>query len=506
MAKIRLKRLLHEIHSRSVWQVLSVYVAGSWGVLQAVEMVQGATGLPDWILPSALVLLLIGLPVVLATAVIQGGPQLPGHQESSARGEPATGPAIAKRDTQSADAESPTRFFTWRNTLLGGAGAAAVWVLLAAGWFARDYLAGGANGAGDLDIPLAAAAESGARLGAAVLRSDSDSVARDGETGLEEDAPAAADTTGSGDDDRPGAPAPPAPPTDREETVRRPAAGERERTADPAPSNSRIERARTVFLTARMDADAARRAAGAMRAGEAVPGALARADSSWNAGDVAAAAGRYADAARLMEMAGERFAAAEREARAEWRARIDTVATSLPALREAADPTEPRHATAGERERDGERLAAAGQLPEAAAAFAEAAELYREIPRPAAPDPSPADTGAPADPSPREIVETTLGELARALAAEDLARVRAVWVSLTEEQAHNFSTFFRRWEHIDVSFDPDWGSLDATPGEITVTVYTTWRFMEGGQAREQPPFQQMFRIIERDSRWVILDG
>jgi len=499
MAKIRLKRLLHEIHSRSLWQVLSVYVAGSWGVLQAVEMVQGVTGLPDWILPAALVLLLIGLPVVLATAVIQGGPHPPGHQESSARGEPAAAPATARRDTPSADAESPTRFFTWRNTLLGGAGAAAVWVLLAAGWFARDYLAGGSNGAADLDIPLATAAESGARLGAAVMPSDSDSLAGDGEVALEEGAPAATDTTGP-------VAVVPAPPTEREEAVRRPAAGDPERTADPTPSSSRIERARTVFLTARMDADAARRAASAMRAGEAVPGALARADSSWNAGDTSAAAGRYAEATRLMETAGERFAAAEREARAEWRARIDTVVASLTALREAADSTEPRHATAGERERDGERLAAAGQLPEAAVAFAEAAGLYRAIPRPAAPDPSPAETGTPADPSPREIVETTLGELARALAAEDLARVRAVWVSLTEEQAANFSRFFRRWEHIDVSFDPDWGSLDATSGEITVTVYTTWRFMEDGEAREQPPFDQSFRILERDSRWVILDG
>lgn len=504
MAKIRLKKLLHEIHSRSIWQVLSVYVAGSWGVLQAVEMVQGVTGLPDWILPAALVLLLIGLPIVLATAVIQGGPHLPGHHEAPAAGT-ATATPHARPQPPVAGEESPRRFFTWRNTLLGGAGAAVIWVLLAAGWFARDYLVRGPEGAGELDLPIASAAESGARLGAVALGADRDS-APAGDAGDESGGDDAGVPGADGPEADGGAPnvteastTPPPPPT----APATDAAPAQAAAADRGPSRAAIERARAGFESARLSADSARRTAARLRADEMAPAAQARADSVWNAGDAAAAAGRYADATRLIESAGQRFAEAAGEARALWRARIDAASSSASALREAADPAEPRFEAAAEREREGERLAAAGELPEAAAAFDEAADAFREIPRP---EPEPGETASPPVPTPREIVEATLGDLSRALTAEDLARVRSVWVSLTEEQAENLSTFFRRWDHIDVTFDPDWSSLRTSPAELTVTVYTTWRFMEEGEAREQPPFEQTFRIIERESRWVILDG
>jgi len=510
MAKIRLKRILHEIHTRSVWQVLSVYVAGSWGVLQAVEMVQGTTGLPDWILPAALVLLLIGLPIVLATAVVQGGPHLPGHQDPTPTGRATAATADGGGPKTPGD-ESPTRFFTWRNTLLGGTGAAVVWVLIAAGWFARDYLSGGAAGeAADLHIPLASAAEPGA--GAAGPLAGGEQLGEDDADREERREGAATDTLGGVEEGAggvagrtPPAPPPAAPPTP-ETAEDRGAAADR-RAADAGPSRAEIERARTVFQTARVGADSARGRAGRLSASETAPAVLARADSSWNAGDAAAAAGRYAEATRLMRSAGDRFGEAEREARAVWRERIGTALATLPALRDAAEPSEARFASAGERVREGERLRDADDLPGAVAAFSEAAELYRAIPRPAAgPEAATPSEGEPPDaPAPREVVEATLGELSRALAAEDLSRVRSVWVSLTEEQASNFSTFFRRWDHIDVRFDPDWASLDAAPGELTVTVYTTWRFMEGGEAQEQPPFAQTFQLIERDSRWVILD-
>ncbi|MEJ2339376.1 MAG: hypothetical protein P8Y15_10820, partial [Gemmatimonadales bacterium] len=68
----RVIRLIREIHSRSLWQVLGIYVVGSWLVLQVVDTLAGALNLPDWAPPLALFLLIIGLPIVLATAVIQG--------------------------------------------------------------------------------------------------------------------------------------------------------------------------------------------------------------------------------------------------------------------------------------------------------------------------------------------------------------------------------------------------------------------------------------------------
>ena len=44
----RLKQLIHEIHRRSLWQVLGIYVLGSWLALQAVDTLAGALNLPDW--------------------------------------------------------------------------------------------------------------------------------------------------------------------------------------------------------------------------------------------------------------------------------------------------------------------------------------------------------------------------------------------------------------------------------------------------------------------------
>ena len=74
----RLRQLIHEIHRRSLWQVLGIYVLASWAVLQVVDTLGGALRLPEWIEPMALVLLIIGLPIVLATAFVQEGVSGPG--------------------------------------------------------------------------------------------------------------------------------------------------------------------------------------------------------------------------------------------------------------------------------------------------------------------------------------------------------------------------------------------------------------------------------------------
>ena len=59
-----MKKLIYEIHRRSLWQVLGLYAAGSWIVLQVVDQLTESAGLPEWVPSFALVLLLIGLPIV----------------------------------------------------------------------------------------------------------------------------------------------------------------------------------------------------------------------------------------------------------------------------------------------------------------------------------------------------------------------------------------------------------------------------------------------------------
>ncbi len=67
------KRLIHEIHRRSLWQVLAIYLGASWLVLEAVDTLAGALSLPEWAPPLALFLLIAGFPIVLATAFVQEG-------------------------------------------------------------------------------------------------------------------------------------------------------------------------------------------------------------------------------------------------------------------------------------------------------------------------------------------------------------------------------------------------------------------------------------------------
>ncbi len=61
----------------SLWQVLGIYLLASWVVFQVIQTLTERLGLPDWVPAFAFVLLLIGLPIVLATAL----PPLPGALE-----------------------------------------------------------------------------------------------------------------------------------------------------------------------------------------------------------------------------------------------------------------------------------------------------------------------------------------------------------------------------------------------------------------------------------------
>ncbi len=118
------KNLIHEIHRRSLWQVLGIYLVGSWLVLQVVDTLAGALHLADWAPPLALFLLIIALPIVLATAFIQeGAARTPPEQAGEREEEPG------------ASQEGPRhRLFTWRKPIAGGVAAFALWGVVAAGW------------------------------------------------------------------------------------------------------------------------------------------------------------------------------------------------------------------------------------------------------------------------------------------------------------------------------------------------------------------------------------
>ncbi len=124
----RLTRLINEIHRRSLWQVLSIYLISAWVALQVADTVTAALGLPDWVPQVALVLLIVLLPVVVATAFVQEGV-----------GRGAGGPEVAETIGAEAAEAEPGReaelrvgarsLLTWRNAIVA---AVAMLALLAA--------------------------------------------------------------------------------------------------------------------------------------------------------------------------------------------------------------------------------------------------------------------------------------------------------------------------------------------------------------------------------------
>lgn len=116
-------RLIRELHRRSLWQVLAIYVAASWAVLEAADVLIERLSLPEWIYGLAIILLLIGLPIVLGTAFIQES------DTPSERSLPR--------------ASVPGRLLTWRNAAFGGLGASFLWAVIVGGW-----LVFGGNGTG----------------------------------------------------------------------------------------------------------------------------------------------------------------------------------------------------------------------------------------------------------------------------------------------------------------------------------------------------------------------
>lgn len=117
-----LRHLLRELHRRSLWQVLLIYLTASWVVYQvALDLAEGL-GLPEWVPPTVLILLMVGLPVVLATAFIQEGVPDGGRSDSSAETPVGAAPPDALAPADGGLAQR----FTWRNAAIGGIGAFAL--------------------------------------------------------------------------------------------------------------------------------------------------------------------------------------------------------------------------------------------------------------------------------------------------------------------------------------------------------------------------------------------
>jgi len=148
-----MKKLIREAHRRSLWQVLGIYLAGSWVALEVTAQIASTLALPEWVAPFAVVLLVIGFPIVMATAFVQEG--MGGSSEPTARRDASA--AVGGLEAAAATHGEPDglperapagtrRLLTWRNALGGGVLAFALLGLVTIGWIVARTLGIGAAG------------------------------------------------------------------------------------------------------------------------------------------------------------------------------------------------------------------------------------------------------------------------------------------------------------------------------------------------------------------------
>jgi TolB-like protein/Flp pilus assembly protein TadD len=108
-----LRRLVVEIHRRSLWQVVVVYLVGATVAYQLIQSLVEGLGLPEWVPGVSVVLFIIGLPVVVATALVREAPRKDGsHADRGSSGR-------AGRRSTSSDREASIRLIVLPFSNLG---------------------------------------------------------------------------------------------------------------------------------------------------------------------------------------------------------------------------------------------------------------------------------------------------------------------------------------------------------------------------------------------------
>lgn len=145
------KRLVREIHRRSLWQVVGIYLVGAWIGYQVTLGLTDGLGLPEWVPPLAFILFVIGLPIVTATAFVQeGGPGDDAFRPEARAGDdphqplvpnaPADQPPATRLGSSAPDDHLVHAFLTWPRALLGGVLAFALLGAGTAGWMGMRAL------------------------------------------------------------------------------------------------------------------------------------------------------------------------------------------------------------------------------------------------------------------------------------------------------------------------------------------------------------------------------
>jgi tetratricopeptide (TPR) repeat protein len=109
--------LWERLKQARIVRILAVYLGASWVVLQVASTVVSAFKLPDWVLPSAIVLMFVGLVVIVATAWVQS---LASTTAGEQAGELPTDWQLAPRDAIASLRRGRMPHLTWGRVIAAG--------------------------------------------------------------------------------------------------------------------------------------------------------------------------------------------------------------------------------------------------------------------------------------------------------------------------------------------------------------------------------------------------
>ena len=126
---------------RTLLRALGIYAAAFLAVAIVARAAIIAIGLPDWVFPGALIVMALGLPVILFTAMVQRQSRL---ALAAARTTP--GGSMPQQSTIARIAVKAQPHVSWRRTAVGGATAVGGFMVLVAGYMAMRLLGIGPAG------------------------------------------------------------------------------------------------------------------------------------------------------------------------------------------------------------------------------------------------------------------------------------------------------------------------------------------------------------------------
>ncbi len=133
--------ILTAVRNARMLRVIVFYLGASFAVLEAVDLISDKIGLPGWVFPGSLVLLFLGLPIIVATALVQGFSRPAGTENAAGLASSGAAVEASVEPTAAADAAVAAKgWLTWRKAIFGGVLAFALLGVIVTGYMAMRVM------------------------------------------------------------------------------------------------------------------------------------------------------------------------------------------------------------------------------------------------------------------------------------------------------------------------------------------------------------------------------